>query len=417
MKPRFPYLDFIILMMRDEGPVEDRDDAIAHKMHVSARLWRSVKARLIDQKKIIMVDGRLANERCLMELHALLGERQKRSSAASIREAEKQVSRVVQPRVSAEPTLSQRRTNAEPTLNQRRTDFEISKKASNIKTTDSTVVPPMTHYARASLDLDLDLDLERESGCAAKAAPFTPKASSASRAENLPKSAQVESPVERPALQLDVGDSKLGVVLNCEAIHGPNFSIPFSSIDLTSVVVGIEPTQGRLIVEAAARSWVANGIKPHDPLAMATAALKAHAPGSPKPKRRAPPKRETKIASRLLDDWVLPEDYRASAREFGFQDAQIDFQARKFKNYYLGGDCPRPERKDWPATWRTWITNAFERSGGKAPSMQGPNDAGQNPYLVREPNTPEPVWQARLRHALSKKFIDQTQAERAGLRP
>ena len=104
LEERGAYIDVICFIMQAEGRLPDNDTRMAYQMHISARKWRSVKAKLVDHQKINVSDGLIINERCLRELDALLTQRQNVSEAATSRERTKRESAPNQTRVSAEKT-------------------------------------------------------------------------------------------------------------------------------------------------------------------------------------------------------------------------------------------------------------------------------------------------------------------------
>lgn len=74
---------------------------------------------------------------------------------------------------------------------------------------------------------------------------------------------------------------------------------------------------------------------------------------------RAPTKRGT----RLADDWKPNEANSAYALESGLSQTQVDLEAEKFRNYWLGKSGQAATKVDWDATWRNWVLNALERTG------------------------------------------------------
>lgn len=59
---------------------------------------------------------------------------------------------------------------------------------------------------------------------------------------------------------------------------------------------------------------------------------------------------------RLAEDWKPSEEDRAYALERNLSEAEIDLVANSFFLYWTGLDCPRPLKRDWPATWKNWVT-------------------------------------------------------------
>ena len=63
------------------------------------------------------------------------------------------------------------------------------------------------------------------------------------------------------------------VVVNCEAIHGPNFTLSFAAIDQAAALSGISKERARGIAEIIARDWASNGQKPQSPMAVVRRAI------------------------------------------------------------------------------------------------------------------------------------------------
>ena len=60
-------------------------------------------------------------------------------------------------------------------------------------------------------------------------------------------------------------------------------------------------------------------------------------------------------ATRLPDDWIIPDDWRAAARASGLSDQRIDYQSTKFKNYYLSISGNKATKLNWRLAWNNWI--------------------------------------------------------------
>lgn len=66
------------------------------------------------------------------------------------------------------------------------------------------------------------------------------------------------------------------VIVNGEAVYGPNFVLDYAAIDMTAALVPFDRVHARSIAEICARDWVANGVKPQNPMAMVKAAILSH---------------------------------------------------------------------------------------------------------------------------------------------
>lgn len=74
----------------------------------------------------------------------------------------------------------------------------------------------------------------------------------------------------------------------------------------------------------------------------------------------------TPRATRLAQDWTLPEDWAAWARE-ARPDLDIAGAADRFKDFWVAKAGKDGAKLDWLATWRNWVRNS-KGSGGAKPS-------------------------------------------------
>ena len=69
-----------------------------------------------------------------------------------------------------------------------------------------------------------------------------------------------------------------------------------------------------------------------------------------------------KKAHALSAQWVLTEADRNFAATRSWQQARIDSEADRFRDYWLANG---KAKADWAATWRNWVTSPFQTSGGQ----------------------------------------------------
>ncbi|EHK77711.1 hypothetical protein SM0020_12325 [Sinorhizobium meliloti CCNWSX0020] len=74
--------------------------------------------------------------------------------------------------------------------------------------------------------------------------------------------------------------------------------------------------------------------------------------------------RETKRASRLPVDWVLPAMWGRWALDQGHSEAKVRLEADKFRDFWVSKGGKDAAKLDWEATWRNWIRNC---SGSRGP--------------------------------------------------
>lgn len=79
-------------------------------------------------------------------------------------------------------------------------------------------------------------------------------------------------------------------------------------------------------------------------------------------------KEDTKVSSkkqksssrgtRMTEDWFLSQELGEWAMQQGFTGVEVERQAEKFKDWWIAVAGAKGVKKDWDATWRTWIRNA-----------------------------------------------------------
>ena len=74
------------------------------------------------------------------------------------------------------------------------------------------------------------------------------------------------------------------------------------------------------------------------------------------PSKKSPTKKSEKRATRLPDDWELPDEYAQWCREKR-PDLNPYKVADQFKDYWIAQPGARSRKADWFATWRNWCRN------------------------------------------------------------
>lgn len=85
-----------------------------------------------------------------------------------------------------------------------------------------------------------------------------------------------------------------------------------------------------------------------------------------------------KRASRLPENWILPDEFIAFAKSKGLSEGQAHAEATKMRDWSLSS--PKGAKLDWLATWRSWINRKIEEqgngsSGGNAGGARNATDA------------------------------------------
>lgn len=103
-------------------------------------------------------------------------------------------------------------------------------------------------------------------------------------------------------------------------------------------------------------------------------------------KEKAQPSKKKKrsTATRLPDGWMPDEKVIAQMRE-ECPAVNLEFEHRKFTDYWVALPDSRARKKDWNATWRNWIRNASQRQ----PQRGGNRRPSFTDFI--EPSSPAPV--------------------------
>jgi hypothetical protein len=83
------------------------------------------------------------------------------------------------------------------------------------------------------------------------------------------------------------------------------------------------------------------------------------------------PTPETKRASRLSTEWVLPVKWGRWAVDQGYSEATVRLESDKFRDFWCSKSGKDATKVDWEATWRNWMRN----SGSSRARTTGPPTA------------------------------------------
>ncbi len=130
-----------------------------------------------------------------------------------------------------------------------------------------------------------------------------------------------------------------------------------------------------------ARGGKAKSLKSKNmPLANATVSPERN-PSIPEPyieKEEGKPSSKKARASRLGDDWFLPQQWGEWAITEGCTVGQTRSESEKFKDYWHSKAGPTAAKLDWQATWRNWVRTAIERTHKPKAFNGGPHDASNS---------------------------------------
>jgi hypothetical protein len=201
------------------------------------------------------------------------------------------------------------------------------------------------------------------------------------------------------------------VEINCTAISGPGFTIPYATIKALAGAKGVPEDQAKSIATAEAYSWVGNEI-PRDVTAKLASAIAAHAASQrakpPKPKRETYsegfdafweiyPRKEGKgKAHEIWEKLTLPQRRKAWLAV----KQQAPTLAARMRDR-AGNLCPHPS---------TWLNqNRFDDE------ITEQNQAKpENPYLVKPDGYPDSAWAGTLKRRIEEGKITLDEARSVG---
>lgn len=105
-----------------------------------------------------------------------------------------------------------------------------------------------------------------------------------------------------------------------------------------------------------------------------------------------------KEGARLGPDWTPDEAGLGFALSLGFTREEAQFEAAKFRDYWLGRAGREGLKRDWDATWRNWARNAGERRAASGLRALPPGAAAEKPSPVFLVTRGEPEHAAWLAH-------------------
>lgn len=79
---------------------------------------------------------------------------------------------------------------------------------------------------------------------------------------------------------------------------------------------------------------------------------------------------------RLSENWAPDEIEIAMARKRGLNDAEIEIEADKFRNYWCSRSGATAAKRNWPRTWDNWCIEAAGRRGRGAGVASAPRQPG-----------------------------------------
>jgi hypothetical protein len=113
-----------------------------------------------------------------------------------------------------------------------------------------------------------------------------------------------------------------------------------------------------------------------------------------KPKKKGSAADRQERATRLPDDWALPEEWKQWALRIGLQPREVVREAISFKNYWSNCVGAKGMKLKWDLTWQTWCRRMLERSGRQPiePDSNGGAAVPEGPQTFTDA-----TWQAVAR--------------------
>ncbi len=106
--------------------------------------------------------------------------------------------------------------------------------------------------------------------------------------------------------------------------------------------------------------------------------------------------------SRLSPEWIPSDQDRLAARSEGLSEAEIDKEALRFRDYWIGRAGSGGVKLDWSATWRNWIRTTAEKLGKTPPAE--PCASSQKLFLAAFGSEELDAWENYGRTVLGKTF-------------
>jgi len=75
------------------------------------------------------------------------------------------------------------------------------------------------------------------------------------------------------------------------------------------------------------------------------------------------PKKDSRLGTRLSEDWDIPHEYGLWSYEtLGMSEKEINEQAEVFKDYWIAKSGKDATKVDWFATWRNWCKRSKQQN-------------------------------------------------------
>lgn len=88
-----------------------------------------------------------------------------------------------------------------------------------------------------------------------------------------------------------------------------------------------------------------------------------------------------RIEAEFGEDWNLPEKYHAYAVSKGLDERETGIEFEKFVNYWKAKPGNQTTKRNWLATWRSWILNSAEWKRSNGGYRNGQSRGGGTPLV------------------------------------
>jgi len=106
--------------------------------------------------------------------------------------------------------------------------------------------------------------------------------------------------------------------------------------------------------------------------------------------------------TRIDPSWIPSGADRSLAKTEGFSDAEIDREALRFRDFWIGKPGAGGVKLDWASTWRNWIRTSADRLG-KRPAPQT-EESGSAGFYAKFGSEEQDAWDAYGKAKTGKSF-------------
>lgn len=98
--------------------------------------------------------------------------------------------------------------------------------------------------------------------------------------------------------------------------------------------------------------------------------------------------------TRIDPNWTPGDAERAVARNEGFSESEIDREALRFRDYWVGRAGAGGVKLDWPATWRNWVRTSAEKLGKTPRQSAAPGAPSAAGFYAAFGSEEQEAWDA-----------------------